>query len=74
MGVVEVAVHVHDVAAALEIDWRPADDLCDRVLARLWPDAPDHVDRWRTLLWATGRAELPDHPRQDDWRWYGEVR
>ncbi|WP_445186008.1 hypothetical protein ACTXG6_01835 [Pseudonocardia sp. Cha107L01] len=37
--------------------------LCDRVLARLFPGAPTDPDRWRTLLWATGRAELPEHPR-----------
>jgi hypothetical protein len=25
------------------------------------------VRRWPTLLWATGRAELPGHPRPADW-------
>lgn len=44
----------------------------------LWPGAdqalPGRTDRhprWPTLLWATGRAELPGHPRLTSWRWYG---
>jgi hypothetical protein len=24
------------------------------------------------LLWATGRLELPAHPRRARWRWYSE--
>jgi hypothetical protein len=69
MGVVEVLVHMYDVAAALHIEWTPPDDLCARVLARLFPDAPADSDRWATLLWATGRRELPGHPRRTSWRW-----
>jgi hypothetical protein len=75
MGLVEVLVHLHDVAGALELDWAPTEDRCDRILARLFPDAPSDTDRRQTLLWATGRAELPGRPRlDDDWRWYGEPR
>jgi hypothetical protein len=40
MGVVETLVHTHDVAEGLGVDWTPPADLCDRVLARLFPDAP----------------------------------
>ncbi|PRW63751.1 hypothetical protein CEP50_09080 [Actinopolyspora mortivallis] len=36
---------------------------------RLFPDAPGTTEPWRTLLWATGRADLPGHPRRDTWRW-----
>jgi hypothetical protein len=71
MGIVETLVHTHDIAEGLGIEWAPDADLCDRVLARLFPDAPTGTDRWRTLLWATGRAELPDRPRLTTWRWHG---
>ncbi|MET9050901.1 VOC family protein [Streptomyces bacillaris] len=71
MGVVETLVHTHDVAAGLGLDWAPPAALCDRVLARLFPDAPAGGDRWTVLLWATGRAGLPDHPRRSAWRWDG---
>ncbi|PAK27659.1 hypothetical protein CJD44_03200 [Streptomyces sp. alain-838] len=38
------------------------------LLARLFPEAPGGADPWLTLLWATGRAELPGHPRLTTWR------
>ncbi|MDT9700879.1 hypothetical protein [Streptomyces sp. P17] len=74
MGVVETLVHTHDVAKGLGLDWTPPADLCDRVLIRLFPDAPTDTDRWPALLWATGRTELPGRPRLTKWRWYGAPR
>jgi hypothetical protein len=74
MGIVEVLVHVHDLAPALEFDWVPAEDICARVLHRLFPEAPTDTERWATLLWATGRDELPGRPRLERWRWQGEPR
>jgi hypothetical protein len=74
MGVVEMLLHLHDVAGVLDLDWKPADELCDRVLYRLFPDAPPGHPGWLTLLWATGRAELPGHSRLTRWRWQGEPR
>jgi hypothetical protein len=71
MGVVEVLVHMHDVAAGLELPWQPPDELCQRALQRLFPAAPQDGDAWPTLLWATGRAELPGRPAQTDWTWDG---
>ncbi|MEI7030022.1 VOC family protein [Streptomyces pratensis] len=71
MGVVEALVHTYDVAEGLGLPWSPPPALCDRVLARLFPDAPAGGDRWAVLLWATGRAELPGRPRQASWRWHG---
>ncbi|MEV8566287.1 hypothetical protein AB0436_12045 [Streptomyces sp. NPDC051322] len=71
MGVVETLVHTHDLAEGLGLAFCAPDDLCARVLARLFPDAPDSADRWSTLLWATGRTELPGRPRLTTWRWYG---
>ncbi|MEV0095385.1 maleylpyruvate isomerase N-terminal domain-containing protein [Streptomyces sp. NPDC050738] len=74
MGIVETLVHTHDLAEGLGLAWAPPADLCARVLARLFPDAPSDTDPWTTLLWATGRAELPGHPRLTTWRWYGAPR
>ncbi|SEQ35337.1 hypothetical protein SAMN04487983_1004232 [Streptomyces sp. yr375] len=74
MGVVETLVHLHDVAEGLGVGWTPDAGLCDRVLARLFPDAPTGTDRWPTLLWATGRGEIPGHARLTRWRWYGAPR
>ncbi|GAA1364111.1 hypothetical protein [Streptomyces beijiangensis] len=77
MGVVETLVHTHDLADGLGLVWNPPADLCARVLARLFPyasDVPDGTDPWLTLLWATGRAELPGHPRLTKWRWDGTPR
>ncbi|MGW1291302.1 VOC family protein [Streptomyces sp. NPDC002533] len=71
MGVVETLVHAHDIAEGLGLTWEPPAALCDRALARLFPDAPAGGDRWAVLLWATGRAELPGHPRRTEWRWDG---
>ncbi|MFD5556564.1 hypothetical protein ACFWIA_22320 [Streptomyces sp. NPDC127068] len=73
MGVVEILVHTRDIADGLGgVDWEPPADLCTRVLARLFPDVTVDADPWRTLLWATGRAELPDRARRTSWRWHGE--
>lgn len=74
MGIVETLVHTHDLAAGLGLSWQPPADLCHRVLVRLFPDAPTDTDRWSTLLWATGRTDLPGHPRLTEWRWYSALR
>jgi hypothetical protein len=74
MGVVETLVHTHDLAEGFGLAWTPPSALCSRVLARLFPDAPDSADPWLTLLWATGRAELPGHPRLTTWRWDSTLR
>ncbi|MFD9327464.1 hypothetical protein ACFVYG_40780 [Streptomyces sp. NPDC058256] len=74
MGIVETLVHTHDLAEGLGLTWTPPADLCSRVLNRLFPDAPSNTDPWPTLLWATGRTELPGHPRLTTWRWHGAPR
>ncbi|MCF2527524.1 hypothetical protein [Yinghuangia soli] len=71
MGVAETLLHAHDIGAGLGVGFTPPADLCDRTLGRLFPDAPAGTQRWQTLLWATGRAELPGHPsRKDGWTWH----
>ncbi|WP_055567675.1 hypothetical protein [Streptomyces atriruber] len=76
MGIVETLVHTYDIAGGLGIDatWHPPADLCARVLHRLFPDAPTDTVPWPTLLWATGRGELPGRARLTTWRWHGEPR
>jgi len=71
MGMVETLVHTHDIASGLGLPWTPPADPCGKVLTRLFPEAPADTDRWQTLLWATGRADLPSHPRVTSWRWHG---
>ncbi|MCX5399709.1 hypothetical protein [Streptomyces sp. NBC_00102] len=74
MGIVETLVHTHDLTQGLELPWNPPAGLCSRVLGRLFPDAPADTDPWTTLLWATGRADLPGCPRPATWRWDGTPR
>lgn len=74
MGVTETLVHGHDAAQGLDVPWEPPADLCERVLSRLFPDAPADALPWAALLWATGRSDLPDRPRLSEWRWYSEPR
>ncbi|MFE4537520.1 hypothetical protein ACFRKB_20930 [Streptomyces scopuliridis] len=74
MGIVETLVHTNDLAQGLGLSWNPPAGLCSRVLARLFPDAPGDTDPWSTLLWATGRGELPGRPRPTSWRWDGTPR
>ncbi|MEU3740468.1 maleylpyruvate isomerase N-terminal domain-containing protein [Streptomyces sp. NPDC032198] len=74
MGVVETLVHTYDLAEGLGLTWAPPADVCARVLHRLFPDVPSGDDPWPTLLWATGRGELPGQARRTSWRWYGEPR
>ncbi|MFJ2259747.1 GNAT family N-acetyltransferase [Streptomyces sp. NPDC087844] len=71
MGVAEVLLHTHDVAEGLGIAYEPPAALCADVLTRIFPHVrpepgPDH---WRTLLWATGRGELPGRAPLTSWRW-----
>jgi hypothetical protein len=69
-GVVEVLVHTHDIAQGLGVPWQPPDETCRRALARQFPDAPTDCDPWPTLLWATGRGELPGRSPITSWSWH----
>ncbi|MFJ8431645.1 maleylpyruvate isomerase N-terminal domain-containing protein [Kitasatospora sp. NPDC094019] len=74
MSLVETLVHLHDVAEGLGLPWEPPAGVCARTLARLFPDVrPDAAGPWPTLLWATGRADLPGRPRRTGWRWHADV-
>lgn len=74
MGIVETLVHTHDIATGLGVPFHPPAGLCGQVLTRLFPGAPTDTDRWPTLLWATGRGELPGRERLTSWRWFAAPR
>ncbi len=67
MGCDELLVHTHDAAVGLGREFEPSEVLSQAVLRRLFPWAPRDTDSWDTLLWANGRRELPDLPRQVNW-------
>ena len=70
MGCVELLLHGEDVARGLGVALDPPLEVCERVLARMFPDVTAD-DPWVGLLWATGRIELPDRERRTAWRWRG---
>ncbi|WP_171165216.1 DinB family protein [Streptomyces sp. I05A-00742] len=74
MGTVETLLHTYDLATGLGLPWHPPAGPCSRALARLFPDAPDGADPWATLLWVTGRGDLPGRERVTEWRWDARVR
>ncbi|MCP2166283.1 maleylpyruvate isomerase N-terminal domain-containing protein [Goodfellowiella coeruleoviolacea] len=74
MGVTELLMHTHDIAATLGVAWTPPDELCAPVVERIFPDAPTGHAPAQTLLWCTGRTALPGLPRRRQWQWDGRVR
>jgi hypothetical protein len=73
MGITELIVHTYDLTRALGLPWAPPGDLSSAVLARLFPDAPSGHGPTDTLLWCTGRIELPGRARRGEWQWDGTV-
>jgi hypothetical protein len=59
-GGLELALHTHDIASGLGVPFRPADDLCRRLLDTT-ADYPGHAaaappgDAWTALLVRSGR-------------------
>ncbi|MGW6902875.1 GNAT family N-acetyltransferase [Streptomyces sp. NPDC054940] len=69
MGVAEVLLHTHDIAEGLGVAYEPAAELPEFVLTTLFPHVRPGPDHWRTLLWATGRGDLPGRAPVTEWRW-----
>jgi RimJ/RimL family protein N-acetyltransferase len=69
MGIAEVLLHTHDIAQGLGVAYEPPAALCQGVLTRIFPHVRPGPDHWRTLLWATGRGELPGRAPLTEWRW-----
>ncbi|MFJ8465354.1 GNAT family N-acetyltransferase [Streptomyces swartbergensis] len=69
MGTAEVLLHTHDMAEGLGVSYEPAPELCDFVLTRIFPHVQPGPTPWQTLLWATGRGDLPGREPVTEWRW-----
>jgi hypothetical protein len=48
-------VHTDDALSGLGVAFAPPEDLCQRVLARQFPDAAGSDDAWHALLAVNGR-------------------
>ncbi|MFI7410524.1 GNAT family N-acetyltransferase [Streptomyces sp. NPDC049627] len=69
MGVAEVLLHTHDIAEGLGLVYEPPNELPQFVLTTIFPHVQPGPDHWRTLLWATGRGDLPGRAPVTEWRW-----
>ncbi|MCF1600423.1 GNAT family N-acetyltransferase [Streptomyces muensis] len=69
MGIAEVILHTHDIAEGLGVAYEPPAALPEFVLTRIFPHIQPGPDHWRTLLWATGRGDLPGREPVTEWRW-----
>ncbi|MFJ9867295.1 GNAT family N-acetyltransferase [Streptomyces sp. NPDC101165] len=73
MGVAEVLLHTHDIAEGLGLAYEPAEELAEAVLTWLFPHVQPGPAPWPTLLWATGRGELPGRAPVTEWRWQNNL-
>src|SRR5579864_766363 len=65
LGCHEALLHGNDIAQSFGLSLDPPRDVCRRVLARIFPQAPADLagsDPWAALLWAGGRIDLPRPP------------
>ncbi|MFF0015746.1 GNAT family N-acetyltransferase [Streptomyces sp. NPDC005374] len=69
MGVAEVVLHTHDITEGLGLTYEPPAHLPEYVLTRIFPEVQPGPDAWRTLLWATGRGDLPGRAPRTEWKW-----
>ncbi|MDN3023397.1 GNAT family N-acetyltransferase [Streptomyces sp. S.PB5] len=69
MGIAEILLHTHDIAEGLGLPYEPPAHLPEYVLTRIFPHVQPGTDHWHTLLWATGRGELPGRAPLSAWRW-----
>lgn len=78
MACSEILTHTDDIARGLGLTIRPPNRLCARVMARVFPWAPDAAecpDRWVALRWCCGQTALPTRPRLDEhWWWHAAPR
>ncbi|MFF0202462.1 GNAT family N-acetyltransferase [Streptomyces sp. NPDC005017] len=69
MGVAEALLHTHDIAQGFGVPYEAPAELAEYVLTTIFPSVQPGPAPWPTLLWATGRGELPGRTRVTDWRW-----
>ena len=73
MGCDEILIHAADVATGLGVEFQPPEEVCARVLARLFPWVERRQDEtaWDLLRWSNGRVALPGRERLGpDWWWH----
>jgi hypothetical protein len=74
MGCIELLVHGGDIASGLGLSFEPPADVCDWILARMFPDrhaeSAADFDPWTKIQWATGRVSLSGLPDVGEWRWH----
>lgn len=71
MGCDETLVHANDICTGLGVEFRPPEDVCERLVPRLFPWAPEYDDPWARLLWCNGRLALPERGRLGpEWGWW----
>ncbi|MFI6008138.1 GNAT family N-acetyltransferase [Streptomyces sp. NPDC051243] len=73
MGIAEVLLHTHDIAEGLGLAYEPPAELAEFVLTTIFPCVQPGPDHWRTLLWATGRGDLPGRAPVTEWRWQNNL-
>jgi RimJ/RimL family protein N-acetyltransferase len=73
MGIAEVLLHTHDIAEGLGVAYEPSEQLAESVLTWLFPHVQPGPAPWPTLLWATGRGELPGRAPVTEWRWHNNL-
>jgi RimJ/RimL family protein N-acetyltransferase len=73
MGVAEVLLHTYDMTAGLGLAYEPPSAVAEFVLSTIFPHVRPDSDAWRTLLWATGRGELPGRAPVTEWRWHNNL-
>jgi len=74
MGCVEILAHGYDAVGSTEAEFDPGHGLCQRILGRLFPWAPQDTPGWLTLLWATGRSELKGRDfLGETWVWHNDL-
>ena len=67
----EILIHTADIAGGFGIDFQAPEEICAKVLARLFPWAPTDVSAWDSLRWANGRLALSGvTPPDVNWRWH----
>ncbi|MGW4563491.1 GNAT family N-acetyltransferase [Streptomyces sp. NPDC004561] len=73
MGIAEVLLHTHDMTEGLGLSYEPPAELAEAVLTWLFPHVQPGPAPWPTLLWATGRGELPGRAPVTGWRWHNNL-
>lgn len=72
MGCLEVLLHGKDIADGLGLPYDPPEDICAKVLSRMFAHQTDNLQTvapWPALQWASGRTELAGLGRLTEWKW-----